>query len=353
MQGFYHIITFGCQMNKNDSEHLAGQLEFNGYKQTDKPEAADILVLNTCSVRDKAERRVYGQLEYFHHLRQKNNSAQKIFLSGCMPAYNKEEIKKRLPFLDGFLSVEEARQYPPRRENSPEAWVTIMQGCDNFCAYCIVPYVRGRERSRPAAEILAEINQIDFARHEVLFLLGQNVNSYAGASTLRQAQRTELSENISFPELLELLLQECPQIPKLAFLTSHPKDLTDELIEVIAKNKKIDREIHLPVQSGNDRILQLMNRGYTLKHYRGLLAKLRARVVDVKPSTDIIVGFPSETEEEFLDSCRLVEEIGFFRVNTAGFSPRQGTAAASMPSLPQNIIDERLNRLNALLKKRG
>ena len=336
----YWIVTFGCQMNKNDSEHLAGLLEFNGHKLASNPEAADILVFNTCSVRDKAERRVYGQLDKYNYLRKKNNSVQKIFLSGCMPEYSKEEIKKRAPYLDGFLTVEEARQYPPRRENSPEAWVTIMQGCDNFCAYCIVPYVRGRERSRAAEEILAEINNISFARHEVLFLLGQNVNSYAGAYA---------GEKISFPRLLELILQEVPKIPKLAFLTSHPKDMTDGLIEIIAKNKKIDRELHLPAQSGNDRILQLMNRGYTVNHYRVLVQKIRAQIPDIKISTDVIVGFPGETEKEFLDTCTLVKELGFFRVNTAGFSPRAGTAAAALPSLPQTVIDDRLNVLNKLL----
>jgi len=336
----YYIITFGCQMNKNDSEHLAGMLEFNGHKPAASPETANILIMNTCSVRDKAERRVYGQLDKYNHLRKKNNFPQKLFLSGCMPAYSKEEIKNRVPYLDGFFSVEEARQYPPRRENSPEAWVTIMQGCNNFCAYCIVPFVRGRERSRPAEEILTEINKIDFANREVLFLLGQNVNSYAG---------TYSGEKISFPQLLALILQECPPVPKLAFLTSHPKDMTDELIEIIAGNKKIDRELHLPAQSGNDRILQLMNRGYTSAQYRTLLQKIRTQVPDIKISTDLIVGFPGETEEEFLDTCTLVKELKFFRVNTAGFSPRTGTAAASMPSLPQNIIDERLNKLNLLV----
>jgi len=316
-------------------------LEFNGHKPAAAPERADVLVFNTCAVRDKAERRVYGQLAQYNYLRKKNNSAQKIFLSGCMPVCSPAEIKKQAPFLDGFLSVEEARQYPPRRAASPEAWVTIMQGCDNFCAYCIVPYARGRERSRPAEDILAEIRKIDFAKYEVLFLLGQNVNSYAG---------THNGIGISFPQLLELLLREVPAIPKLAFLTSHPKDLTDELIELIARYEKIDREIHLPVQSGNDRILRLMNRGYTVEHYRGLLAKLRAHAPDVRLSTDVIVGFPSETEDEFLDTCRLLEEVKFFRVNTAGFSPRQGTAAAEMPLLPQEVIAERLNRLNNLLK---
>ena len=260
-----------------------------------------------------------------------------------MPVCSSAEIKKQAPFLDGFLSAEDARQYPPRRANSPEAWVTIMQGCDNFCTYCIVPYVRGRERSRPAGEILAEIQKIDFTDYEVLFLLGQNVNSYAGVQD---------GAPITFPQLLELLLREVPAIPKLAFLTSHPKDLTDELIALIARNAKLDREIHLPVQSGNDRILRLMNRGYNAEHYRGLLAKLRARVPDVRISTDVIVGFPGETEDEFLDTCRLIEEMNFFRVNTAGFSPRQGTAAAEMPALPQKAIIARLNRLNNLLKSR-
>ncbi|MDR1114103.1 MAG: MiaB/RimO family radical SAM methylthiotransferase [Candidatus Margulisbacteria bacterium] len=336
----YHIITFGCQMNKNDSEHLAGMLEFNGCQPVDNPETANILVLNTCAVRDKAERRVYGQLENFNYLRKTKNLSQKIFLAGCMPACGKAEIKKRAPFLDGFLEIEEARRYPPRRADAPEAWVTIMQGCDNYCAYCIVPYARGRERSRDAAEILAEIQQIDFSQREVLFLLGQNVNSYAGEF---QGQK------ISFPQLLELVMQKCITVPKLAFLTSHPKDMSDELISVIAHNAKIDREIHLPVQHGNDRILQLMNRGYTIKHYLTLLEKIRARIPSAKISTDIIVGFPGETDAEFQDTYELVRTAGFSRVNTAGFSARAGTAAAKMPPLEQKIIKERLNKLNSCI----
>lgn len=336
----YYIITFGCQMNKNDSEHLAGMLEFNGCQPAANPEAANILVLNTCAVRDKAERRVYGQLENFNYLRKTKNLDQKIFLSGCMPACDKTEIKKRAPFLDGFLEIEEARRYPPRRAGSPEAWVTIMQGCDNYCAYCIVPYARGRERSRGAAEILAEIQQIDFSKHEVLFLLGQNVNSYAGEF---QGQK------ISFPRLLELVLQKCNTVPKLAFLTAHPKDMSDELIAVIARNAKIDREIHLPVQHGNDRILRLMNRGYTLKHYLSLLEKIRANIPSAKISTDVIVGFPGETDEEFQDTYELARTAGFSRVNTAGFSARRGTAAAKMPPLEQKVINERLNKLNSCI----
>jgi tRNA-2-methylthio-N6-dimethylallyladenosine synthase len=203
-----------------------------------------------------------------------------------------------------------------------------------------VPYARGRERSRAAEEILAEINGVDFARREVLFLLGQNVNSYAGLYK---------NKKISFPELLALILRECSAMPKLAFLTSHPKDLTEDLIAMLAAEPKLDRELHLPVQSGSDRILSLMKRGYTAEHYRRLADRIRARAPDIKLSTDVIVGFPSETEDEFADTCRLVEEAGFFRVNTAGFSPRKGTAAAAMPSLPREIIASRLNRLNALI----
>jgi tRNA-2-methylthio-N6-dimethylallyladenosine synthase len=326
-------------MNKNDSEHLAGLLEFNGYQPADDPGAANILVLNTCAVRDKAERRVYGQLENFNYLRRLKKLDQKIFLSGCMPAYDQAEIKKRAPFLDGFLEIEEARRYPPRRAASPEAWVTIMQGCNNHCAYCIVPQTRGRERSRGAEEILAEIQQIDFTKREVLFLLGQNVNSYAGK--LR-------GQKISFPRLLELVLQNCA-VPKLAFLTSHPKDMSDELIAVIARNEKIDREIHLPAQHGNDRILRLMNRGYTVQRYLSLLAKIRANIPSAKISTDIIVGFPGETDAEFQDTYELVRTAGFSRVNTAGFSARRGTAAAALPPLEQKVINERLNKLNSCI----
>lgn len=335
----YHIVTFGCQMNKNDSEHIAGMLEFQGLKPGTE-ESADVLVYNTCAVREKAEIRVVNHLKRWQYLRTRKGKQVELYMAGCMPAYNKEKLQKQLPFLNGFIDVAEARQYPARRKASPEAWVSIMSGCNNFCSYCIVPYTRGREKSRAVETILNEIGTIDFSKHEIVFLLGQNVNSYTG---------TYQDRHITFPRLLELILQQYPLIPKLGFLTSHPKDMSDELIEVIARYPKMDREIHFPLQAGNDRILQLMNRGYTYAQYKSLVEKLRARAPRVRIATDLIAGFPSETEAEFQDTLKAVQELDFYRVISAGYSPRQGTAAAKMELLPQEVVDERLLRLNDLV----
>lgn len=339
---YYQIITFGCQMNKNDSEHLAGMLEFQGYKETNEPEKANVIVLNSCAVRDKAERRVYGQLANLNHLRETKKLKMQLFLSGCMPAYKKDVLKKELPFLDGFIDIEEARQYPLRRK-SHQAWVTIMDGCNNFCAYCIVPQARGPEKSRPVKDILNELKQIDFKKYHYVCLLGQNVNSYQG-----QGEDNKL---VDFPELLQLIIDRVPDIPKIGFLTSHPKDMSEKLIEILANNK-IDRELHLPVQHLNDRILKLMKRGYTVKKYLDLIHKIRSKVPDIKISTDLIVGFPSETEREFKDLLQGIKKIGFYRINTAAYSIRSGTEAAEYPGqIIEKIKKERLNKLNEQVKK--
>lgn len=326
-------------MNKNDSEHIAGMLEFQGLKPGDEL-TADVLVYNTCAVREKAEIRVLNHLKRWQYLRVKKGKKVELYIAGCMPAYNKERLKRQLPFLNGFIDTAEARQYPARRKASPEAWVTIMSGCNNFCSYCIVPYTRGREQSRTAETILAEIGTIELAKYEIIFLLGQNVNSYDG---------TYDDKKITFPELLELILQKYPALPKLGFLTSHPKDMSDELIKLIAQYPKMDREIHFPLQAGNDRILKLMNRGYTYAQYKALVEKLRATVPGVRIATDLIAGFPSETEAEFEDTLKAVRELDFYRVISAGYSPRSGTAAAGMALLPQSVVDERLVRLNDLV----
>jgi tRNA-2-methylthio-N6-dimethylallyladenosine synthase len=254
-----------------------------------------------------------------------------------MPAYNKEALQKKLPFLDGFIEIADARKYPARRANSRQAWIAIMSGCNNFCSYCIVPYARGREKSRSVEEITAELERIDYAKQDLLYLLGQNVNSYAG---------TLAGKIIDFPSLLEKIILDYPQVPHLNFMTSHPKDMSDHLIDLIAKYPKIDREIHFPLQAGSNRILRLMNRGYTYEQYQSLVGKLRAKAPDVRISTDLIVGFPGETEEEFQDTLRAVKELKFDRVNTAAYSARSGTASAEMSGqLSPEIKALRLQKL--------
>jgi tRNA-2-methylthio-N6-dimethylallyladenosine synthase len=262
MNKTYYIITFGCQMNKNDSEHIAGMLEFNGYKPAACAEEANLVVLNTCAVRDKAERRVYGQLAKLNFVRKKKNLDMKLYLSGCMPAYNQEFLSKKFKYLDGFIDLAEAREYPAKRADSKQAWISIMYGCNNFCSYCIVPYTRGREISRSSTEIIEEIQGLDLTSYDDICLLGQNVNSYR-------------ADNLDFPGLIEKLFASIQNIPKLSFLTSHPKDMSDKLIDLIANNQKIDRELHFPLQAGNNRILQLMNRGYSYEKYVSLEKKIR------------------------------------------------------------------------------
>ncbi len=328
-------------MNKNDSEHIAGMLEFSGLKPA-AAATADVVIYNTCAVREKAEIRVVQHLKRIDYFRKKTGRIVELYLAGCMPAYNKVELQNQLPFLTGFIDVAEARQYPARRANSPEAWVTIMSGCNNFCTYCIVPYTRGREQSYTVEAILAEIEKITFTKHELVYLLGQNVNSFCG---------TYQGKPVSFPQLLEIILLRYPDIPKLGFLTSHPKDMSDELIEVIARQPRMAREIHFPLQAGNNRVLGLMNRGYTYEQYKALVAKLRAKVQNVLIATDLIVGFPTETEAEFQDTLQAVHELGFYKVISAGYSPRQGTQAASMELLSPGVITDRLQRLNTLVNE--
>jgi len=338
MSKTYHIITFGCQMNKNDSEHIAGMFEFNGYKHAEKTEDANIVIFNTCSVRDKAERRVYGQLAALEHLRKQKNLDLEIYLAGCMPAYDQKNILSKAPYIKGFIDLEEARGYPAKRASAQQAWISIMYGCNNFCSYCIVPFTRGKERFRPSEKILKEISQVDSSRYPELMLLGQNVNSY------KDKGRT-------FAQLLEKICLDFPVFKKISFLTSHPKDISPSLIESIAKYSQIDRELHFPLQAGSDHILKLMNRKYTFRHYQEIVARLRNSIPDIKISTDLIVGFPGETEADFQETVRAVKELGFYRINTAAYSARKGTKAESFSEqVTETVKKKRLNLLNQTVK---
>ncbi len=330
-------------MNKNDSEHLAGMMEFSGYTESPTPEKADIWLLNTCAIRDKSERKLYGQLNILNHLREKSGKNQKILVTGCVPAYDQDKVLKKAPFVDEIVDISEARQYPAKRKDK-SAWISITYGCNNFCSYCIVPYTRGPEVSRPVEDILQELASLDFSKYENIVLLGQNVNSYQGAS----AHET----TTSFAELIQIIIEEFPDIPQIDFLTSHPKDVSDELISLIANTSKIGRELHFPLQAGNNRILQLMNRKYTYENYLELVAKIRKADPNILISTDLIVGFPGETQDEFEDTLKAVKEGGFYRINSAAYSPRAGTKAAKMANqLPEEEKNSRLNILNKLIKE--
>lgn len=374
-------------MNENDSEIVSSILEGLGYSPAESFEDADIILLNTCSVREKAELKVYGRLGELKYLKEKTNPNLIIGVIGCMPQYQKEEIFKKAPFVDlviGTLNLPhlskllekviqgekhvieilderlaenrvertEGRKQRtkigsneiiddidnwtnPKRQSRYQAWISIMYGCDNFCSYCIVPYTRGREISRPKEDIFFEINKLNKNIYKDIVLLGQNVNSYG----------KNLYKDYDFSDLL-FDICKLEGIETIEFVTSHPKDMSEKLINTIAQNNKIKKTIHLPLQSGNDHILKLMNRGYTFEDYKNLYIKIKKAMPEANISTDLIVGFPGETESMFQDTLKAVKELEFSRVNTLAFSPRPKTKAENMPNqIPKKIRYERLQEL--------
>ena len=355
----YFIRTFGCQMNKNDSEKIAAILDQEGYQEVAEAFGADLILMNTCSVRGKAETRMLGWLGQLKSYKAQNLKC-KIGVCGCIPQHAKQEIFEKAPHVDFVFGTNTIHELPRLlarvalgekqvmdvseqaqpshsliKRSSPQAWVSIMYGCDNFCTYCIVPYTRGREVSRTKESIFSEIAEIDPQRHNEIVLLGQNVNSYGKG----------LYTDYDFADLLREVARLSP-VNKVGFMTSHPKDCTDKLIATIAENPKINREIHLPIQSGDDVILEKMNRKYTVRDYVALVEKLRASIPGVKISTDLIVGFPGETEAQFENTLALVRQAHFSRVNTAAYSPRPLTPAEKMPEqLSVSVKAERLQRL--------
>lgn len=360
----YIIITYGCQMNVHESEKLAYICEKMGYELTDKREDADLIIFNTCAVREGAEDRVFGNVGALKKLKKKRPETI-IAVCGCMT--QKEQtanyILKTFPFVDIVIgtfnlpnfeyyinAVKKGRQLeilnegdpdesvPYKRTSGDNAWVNIMQGCNNFCTYCIVPYVRGREKSRSEENILKEIREIvSEGKYKKITLLGQNVNSYGN----------DLKTGENFSRLLRKIC-EVPGDFKLSFMTSHPKDLTEEVINVIASEDKILKDIHLPAQSGNNRILKLMNRKYTREKYLDIIRKIREKIPNARITSDFIVGFPTETEEEFEDTMSLVREVKFDGIFAFMYSPREGTVAAQM----EGQIDEKekRRRVNLLLQ---
>ncbi len=368
-KGTYNIKTYGCQMNVHESEKLAGMLRSLGYENTEDDTKADIIVFNTCAIRDGAEQKVFGNVGAVKNFKKANPNLI-VAVCGCMAQMKgrAEIFKKKFPFVNivfGTHNINEFKNYLQRYQNYKQniyeiwdtekeisenvelyrtsdynAWVNIMYGCNNFCTFCIVPYVRGRERSRNLEDIVSEVKQLVSEGFKFITLLGQNVNSYGN---------DRKGENLSFAKLLETLAQLDGNF-RIKFMTSHPKDLSQEVIDVIAKYDKISKYIHLPVQSGSNRVLKAMNRNYTVEHYKGLIERIRTSIPSATISTDIIVGFPTETEEEFLETCRLVEEVKYDGVFGFMYSPRTGTVAEKMEQVDKAVKQDRVHRLLNLAK---
>ena len=368
---FSHVETFGCQMNARDSEKLCGILNAIGYQESES-EDADFVIYNTCTVRENANNKVYGRLGYLHGYKKKNPHMM-IALCGCMMQEEKvvEKIKQSYRFVDLIFgthnifkfaellvhSIENKKmvvdvwentdqiveQLPNERKFRFKSGVNIMFGCNNFCSYCIVPYVRGRERSREPKDIIREIERDVADGVKEVMLLGQNVNSYG----------KNLENPISFAKLLQEI-EKIEGLERIRFMTSHPKDLSDELIAVMGQSKKICRHLHLPLQSGSSRILKLMNRKYTKESYLDLVDRIRKGCPDISLTTDIIVGFPGETEEDFLETMDVVEKVGFDSAFTFIYSKRTGTPAASMENqVPEDVVKDRFDRLLKLVQQKA
>ena len=365
------VTTFGCQMNARDSEKLAGILEEVGYQPVQE-EDADFVIYNTCTVRENANLKVYGHLGLLKH-RKKERPQMRIALCGCMMQEPDviERLKKSYRFVDLIFGTHNIFKFaellaeslecggqvidiwqgtdqivedlPIERKYSFKSGVNIMFGCNNFCSYCIVPYVRGRERSRKPEEILREVERLAAEGVVEVMLLGQNVNSYG----------KNLEHPITFAELLRRV-EQVEGIRRIRFMTSHPKDLSDELIEVMAGSEKICRHLHLPLQSGSTRILKAMNRRYTKEQFLALAEKIKKAVPGISLTTDIIVGFPGETEEDFADTLDVVEKVGFDSAFTFIYSKRTGTPAAAMENqVPEAVVKERFDRLLSLVQERA
>lgn len=364
-KGTYYIETFGCQMNVRDSETAAGLLESIGYAPAEVKETADVILFNTCCVRDHAEKRVFGNIGALKDLKdEKPNLILGVF--GCMMQQTDvaEKLFRRFPYvnivygtnllsrLPSFIGNAEAGErtlaieednivieddLPSIRTGKINAFININYGCDNFCTYCIVPYVRGRERSRDASHIVEETRRLVSEGYSEITLLGQNVNSYG----------RDL-DGIDFAGLLRLV-SGVEGIERIRFMTSHPKDLSDTMIEAMATLPNVCHHVHLPLQSGSNAVLERMNRKYTREKYLGIVEKLRAAIGDVELTTDIIVGFPGETEDDFAETLDMIERVGYASAFTFKYSPRKGTRAAEMEDqVEESIKRDRLKRLNAL-----
>lgn len=363
----YCVVTYGCQMNLHESEKISGILSGMGMSAVNEPENADVVVFNTCCIRDTAERRALGNIGKMKELKKKNKNLL-IVVTGCMTQQNgfAENMKERYQYVDVILGthnisdlenqirirLEKKKRVaavldtdgyiddettPVTRTSFPNAWVNINYGCNNFCTYCIVPYVRGRERSRDMKNIISECEKLINDGYKEITLLGQNVNSYGNDVP---------DENVNFANLLREVAKIDGKF-RIRFMTSHPKDLTEDVVKAIRDNDKICNNIHLPIQAGSNSVLKNMNRRYTREHYLGLIDMIRRYLPDCGITTDIMVGFPYETEEDFLDTMDIVEKVRFSTAFTFIYSVRKGTKAAEMPQIPYEIKQNRIKRLIA------
>lgn len=358
----YHILNYGCQMNESDSERFAGQLEEMGYVYSEDIKNSDVIVINTCCVRESAEKKIYGKIGELKRLKQENPNMI-ICVAGCMAQKEGDKLLKKAPHVDlvlGTFNIENLKDYIKTlaesqrhlvaietdvtkamcssravRKNKISAWLPIMYGCNNFCSYCIVPYVRGRERSRPLDEIKSEFQDLARQEYKEVTLLGQNVNSYG----------KDINGIPSFAALLKIL-DDTAAIERIRFMTSHPRDLSDDVISAIANGKHLCEHVHLPIQSGSTEILKRMNRGYTADSYLKLVEKLRSAIPNVSLTTDIIVGFPGESEEHFNETLELIKKVRFDAAYTFIYSKRSGTPAAVMPEQVEPAVKKaRLQKL--------
>lgn len=363
----YCVVTYGCQMNLHESEKISGILSGMGMSAVNEPENADVVVFNTCCIRDTAERRALGNIGKMKELKKKNKNLL-IVVTGCMTQQNgfAENMKERYQYVDVILGthnisdlenqirirLEKKKRVaavldtdgyiddettPVTRTSFPNAWVNINYGCNNFCTYCIVPYVRGRERSRDMKSIISECEKLINDGYKEITLLGQNVNSYGNDVP---------DENVNFANLLREVAKIDGKF-RIRFMTSHPKDLTEDVVKAIRDNDKICNNIHLPIQAGSNSVLKNMNRRYAREHYLGLIDMIRRYLPDCGITTDIMVGFPYETEEDFLDTMDIVEKVRFSTAFTFIYSVRKGTKAAEMPQIPYEIKQNRIKRLIA------
>lgn len=365
----YYILTMGCQLNENDSEKLCGMIENMGYSKTEDLNEADLVLFNTCCVRENAEDKLFGKLGEVKKVKEKRGTI--IAIGGCMmqEKHIQEKLKKSYPFFDIIFGTHTIYKFPEdvyrimqsekqiqdvldidgevieglpiKRNDNIKASVTIMNGCNNFCSYCIVPYVRGRERSRDPEDIINEIESLAKVGYKEITLLGQNVNSYKGNGNLGIYKFSELLKAVN----------KIQGIERIRFVSPHPKDFTDDVIEAIALSDKVCKIIHLPLQSGSTEVLKVMNRKYTKEQYLSLVEKMKSKIPGLKLSTDIIVGFPGETEEDFEDTLDVVRKVCFEQVFMFIYSRRVGTPGDKMENqIPEEIKHKRFDRLKALVE---